>query len=96
MALSDVCSEFNDDLVTAAQRLAARIEEYASPPYDYEKREIRTLRSACAEVIAAAEPNWDFIRLRRAVMRLMGLAQYTTNRHDAGPNLPPYDPPAEA
>jgi hypothetical protein len=92
-----MCSEFNDDLVTAAQRLAAEIEEYAAPPYDYEKREIRTLRSACAEVIAAAEPsNWDLFRLQRAVVRPMGLAEYTRNRHDAGPNLPPYDPPAEA
>jgi hypothetical protein len=97
MALSDVCSQFNHDVIAAAGRLATEIEEYAAPPYDYEQEEIGTLRSACAEVAAAGVPgNCDLNRLQRAVMRLMGLAEYTRNRHDAGPNLPPYDPSAAA
>ena len=95
MALSDACYEFNHDVITAAERLGVMVEEYAAPPFSSEREEIATLRSACAEVAAAAEPSrLDFNRLQRAVMRLMGLAEYTRNRHDAGPNLPPYDPPA--
>jgi hypothetical protein len=96
MALSDACYEFNHNVITAAERLGAMAEEYAAPPFSYEREEIATLRSACAEVAAAAEPgNCDLNRLQRAVMRLVRLAEYTRNRHDAGPNLP-HDPPAEA
>jgi hypothetical protein len=97
MALSDACCEFNDDVIAAAERLGVMVEEYAAPPFSYEREEIATLRSACAEVAAAAQPSHlDFNCLQRAVVQLMRLAEYTRNRHDAGPHLPPYDPPAEA
>ena len=73
------------------------VEEYATPPFSYEQEHIGALRAACAEVAAAAEPGHrDLTRLQRAVMLLIGLADYTGNRHDAGPNLPPYDPRAAA
>ena len=89
MALSDACSEFNHDVVTAAERLGVMVEEYARSPYSYEQEEIGTLRAACAEVAAAAETgHGDLTRQQRAVMRLIGLADYTMNRHDAGPNRP--------
>jgi hypothetical protein len=94
MALSDACYEFNHDVIAAAERLGVMVEEYAAPPFSYEREEIATLRSACAEV---AEPSHlDFNRLQRAVVQLMRLAEYTRNRHDAGPHLPPYDPPTAA
>ena len=94
MAPSDACSEFNHGLVTAAELLGVMVEEYATPPYSNEQEEIGTLRAACAEVAAAAEPgHGNLDRLQRAVTRLIELADYTKNRHDAGSNLPPYDPP---
>ena len=90
MVLSDACSEFNHGVVTAAERLGVMAEGYATLPYPYKQGEIGTLRAACAEVAAAAEPGHrDLTRLQRAVMLLIALADYTRNRHDAGKNLPP-------
>jgi hypothetical protein len=95
MALSDSCAQFYDDVTAAAGRLAEEVEWYAASPLDYEREEIETLRAACAEVAAAAKPG-DLDRLRRAVIQLVRLAEYTRNRHDSGQDLPPYDPPTEA
>jgi hypothetical protein len=96
MTLSDGCAQFADEVIAAAGRPAMCVEEFNTPPYSYESEEITTLRAACAEVTAAGESsNWDFDRLQRAVMRLLRLAEYTWNRHDGAPYLPPYDLPIE-
>jgi hypothetical protein len=44
-------------IVADAERFRVMVEEYATPLFSYKQEEIETLRAACAEVAAAAEPG---------------------------------------